>query len=282
MKLNSVAVIGLGLIGGSVCRAVKEFDSDIEVVGIDTDKRVIDYALKNKILDTGSTELREELNSDLVIIATYVDRIVETFEKVLPFLKDGCVVTDVGSVKSAVVEKIENMQNGGFYFLGSHPIAGSENPGIENSDEHLFRDKNVIVTPTGNTSEVALELVSSFWKSLGCNVIELDPEKHDEVFAYVSHLPHVIAYSLINAVSSSDVVDNIFLYSGGGLNDFTRIASSSPEMWNTIFIENKEKILDSINRFKESIEKTESAIKNSNLKELMMILENAKKIKNKN
>ena len=279
MKFDSVTVIGLGLIGGSVCRAIKKSDAAGEVVGIDSDEEVLKFAVDNGIVDKGSSGLENIIDSELVVIATYVDKITETVEKILPGLKKGCVITDVGSVKSEVVSRIESIMADDKYFIGSHPIAGAEYSGIENSDADLFNGKNIIVTPTEKSVESALNKVTSFWESIGGEVISLDPETHDRVFASVSHLPHLVAYSLVNSVGSSDVVENIFSYSGGGLKDYTRIAASSPEMWRTIFMQNREFILESIKNFKINIEKAESAIKDEDLNELIKILENAHKLK---
>ena len=279
MKFDSVTVIGLGLIGGSVCRAIKKSDAAVEVVGIDSDEEVLKFAVDNGIVDRGSSVLENIVDSELVVIATYVDKITETVQEIFPSLNKGCVITDVGSVKSEVVSKIEGIVPAGIYFVGSHPIAGSECSGIENSDADLFNGKNVIVTPTEKSEKHALDKVTSFWASIGGKVISLDPETHDRVFAYVSHLPHLVAYSLVNSVGSSDIVENIFSYSGGGLKDFTRISASSPEMWKTIFLQNKEFILESIKNFKLNIEKTESAIRNDDLNELMKLLENAHELK---
>ena len=279
MKYKSVTVIGLGLIGGSVCRAIKKFEASEVVTGIDKSSEVIEFALKNGIVDKAGTELDKAIDSEVVVIATYVDRISDTVEKIIPNLKKGCLITDVGSVKSSIVNRVESIIPDDIYFIGSHPIAGNESSGIENSDPDLFKDKIVVVTPTGNSNDELLSKTKSFWESIGGRVLSLDPGTHDRVFAYVSHLPHAVAYSLVNAVGSTDFVDNILSYSGGGLKDYTRIAASSPEMWKTIFIENKEPVLESIKTFKENLEKTESAIKNDDLNELMNILKQAQKLK---
>ena len=279
MKYGCVAVAGLGLIGGSVCRAIKKSGVSEVIFGIDTDKETLEFALKNRIIDRGSTELDKVVDPEFVVVATYVEIIPETVEKIIPQLSKGCVITDVGSVKSNIVSKVEGIIPENIYFVGSHPVAGTESSGIECSDAEIFSGKKVIVTPTERTAGHALDEVGSFWESIGCGVISLDPKTHDKVFAYVSHLPHAVAYSLINAVGSANVVDDIFSYSGGGLKDYTRIAASSPGMWKTIFLENKDSILESIKVFKGNLEKAESAIRNENLNELTDILEQAQKLK---
>ncbi|MGI9533614.1 MAG: prephenate dehydrogenase [Thermodesulfobacteriota bacterium] len=279
MKFNSVTVIGLGLIGGSICRAIKEYRASTEVIGIDADKEVLDFAVNNGIIDRGSSDYDIAIDSEIVVIATYVDTIPETFEKIVPSLNKGTVVTDTGSVKSNLVNKIDGLLNANVHFVGSHPIAGTQFSGIKSSDAELFKGKDIVITPTEKSKEAAIKSVTAFWGSLGGRVINLDPATHDKIFAYVSHLPHVVAYSLINSVASSNIADDIFNFSGGGLKDYTRIAASSPEMWKTIFMENKDSILESIEKFKKNIEKAESAIKNEDLNELNNILEHAQKLK---
>jgi len=279
MKFNTVSVIGLGLIGGSVCRAIKKFGTSSEVVGIESDSEVLEFAIKEGVVDKGSSDLSMVSGSDVVVVATYVDMIYETIEKLVPYLNNGCLVTDVGSVKSEIVGKISNLLTGEISYIGSHPIAGKEHSGIKNSDADLFTGNKVIITPTEISEETAIKKLTSFWSSLGGNVVSLDPYTHDKIFAYVSHLPHVVAYSLINTVASADAADDIFSFSGGGLQDYTRIAASSPEMWKSIFLQNRDSILESIKTFKLNLEKAESAIKNEDLNELQVILEGAQKLK---
>ncbi len=277
MKIDSVAVIGIGLIGGSVCRAVKKFEVAREVIGIDPDERVLRFAAAEGVVDKALVEPGGVIDSEVVVIATYVDTISDVVEKILPYLKEGCLITDVGSVKSAVVSGVSKVLNDKVFFIGSHPIAGKEHSGIKNSTPDLFNGKKVIVTPTNDSNEAALEKITDFWVSLGAEVVNLAPEFHDRIFAYVSHLPHLVAYSLVNSVSSANI-DNIFSYSGGGLKDYTRISASSPEMWKTIFLQNKRYILESMEAFKINMKRLESAVKNEDIDELMQILENAENV----
>jgi len=278
VKIDSVAVIGIGLIGGSVCRAVKKFEVSREVIGIDSDERVLQFAVAEGIVDRALVEPSGVIDSEVVVIATYVDTISDIIERILPNLKEGCLITDVGSVKSNVVNGVNKVLNDKVFFIGSHPIAGKEHSGIKNSTPDLFNGKKVIVTPTNDSNEAAVEKITDFWVSLGAEVVTLAPEFHDRIFAYVSHLPHLAAYSLVNSVSSANV-DNIFSYSGGGLKDYTRISASSPQMWKTIFLQNKRYILESMEAFKINIEKLESAIKNEDIDELMHILESAENVR---
>jgi len=278
MSVNKITVIGLGLIGGSLCRAIKKYGAANEIIGFDMDAGVRSYAEQNGIVDSCLENLKQNNDSQLVIVATYVDKISETVKEILPYLEKGCVITDVGSVKTPVMKSVESFINNDFHFVGSHPIAGSEKSGIKNSDPDLFNGSNTIVTPTDKSSKESIEKVSTFWSAVGSNVLIMNPELHDNIFAYVSHLPHVVAYTLINTVSSSDI-ENIFSFSGGGLKDYTRIAYSSPEMWKTIFMQNKNSVLESIKNFKKNLELIESAIEGDDLNKLQNLLENAQKNK---
>lgn len=258
--------------------AVKKYGAADKVAGFDTDKRVLDFALSEGIIDEHINSLNEENDSGLIVIATYVDKISDILREIIPHLNEGAVVTDVGSVKANIVRSADELTGGKVSFVGSHPIAGKENPGIENSDPDLFQGCPVVITPTEASDRRAVDTVSKFWGTLGSRVISTTPGQHDKIFALVSHLPHVVAYTLINTVSSSDIED-IFSYSGGGLKDYTRIASSSPDMWKSIFMQNRDSVLDCIDKFKKNIELIESAIKNEDLNKLQSLLENARDAK---
>lgn len=280
MTFKSVSIIGLGLIGGSLATALKTFKVAEEVVGFDIDSEVVNYAIRNNVVDKGvvvSDEL--EIDSEIVVVATYVDQLVDTIRAIIPSLKKGTVITDVGSVKARVVNQFDIIFDGEIYFVGSHPIAGTENSGLKFSDPNLFKDKKTVVTPSPNTDLSALEKVIGFWESVGSSVIQLDPDTHDLIFAYVSHLPHVVAYSLMNSLSSVDGIENIVSYSGGGLRDYTRIAASSPEMWVPILSQNKESVLKAIKGLKVNLSEIEDAIESDDQQRLVGLLKAAQELK---
>lgn len=278
MKFNNIAVIGLGLIGGSLCRALKDSGRVEKVIGIDSDKSVIDYALYNEIIDGGTTSFMRGLgDSEIAVICTHVKSIPGVAEDIYTLLPDGCILTDVGSVKEKIVSDVESSLPDNLFYVGGHPIAGTENCGISNSDKALFRDKKVFLTPTSSTDSKALEKISNMWETVGSNIFTLSPGLHDSIFSLVSHLPHVVAYSLVNSVLMNSEVDDIFEYAGGGLRDYTRVASSSPEMWKEIFVMNRENVLHAIRGFKNSIEEIESAIESGDEKRLLAHLSRAAK-----
>ena len=243
MTFEKVAVVGLGLIGGSLAAALRESGEVGEVFGIERDTESLRFALENGITDTGASEIGPGMSgSEIVVVATYVDTIAQVAGEVSGFVSPDTVVCDVGSVKASVVREMEKGPRN-IRFVGAHPIAGRETSGVTESDPGLFSGKRCIVTPTESTSPEALSTVRALFSLVGSEVVEMDPESHDEVFSLVSHLPHAVAYSLVSAVASRGGDRNLFDFSGGGLADFTRIAGSSPEMWAGIFIENREALL---------------------------------------
>jgi prephenate dehydrogenase len=281
MDYSKITVIGLGLIGGSLAWALKRAGNVGEVYGVDIDDGAIDYAIREHIIDVGSTDLRAGVNNaDVVVIATYVGIIPKIAKSLASILSPDTTVTDVGSVKAKVVTEIENLLPKDVSFVGGHPIAGTERSGIFQASSELFKGKKCILTPTVNTSDESLVRVRKLWESVGAKVYTMTPEDHDRVFAYVSHLPHTVAYALLNSVASREGrTAEIFHFAGGGLKDFTRIGESSPEMWSDIFMANRENVLAAIVDFKKEIEKIRVTIEKGNFERLKDILSNAARFK---
>jgi prephenate dehydrogenase len=275
-EFNKVAIIGLGLIGGSLAQALKKSKQVKHVFGIDPDKETIEYALKNKIIDEGSQEIVQGVSqAEIVVIATHVGAIVKTAKALIPVMSPGTIITDVGSVKGKIVREIEEIMPPHTHFVGGHPIAGRENSGIKNADPGLFRGKRYMLTPTEKTPLVVKSRVATLWELVGSEVHEMDIDVHDRVFGFVSHLPHVVAYSLIDALLSQDDPETLFNFGGGGLRDYTRIAASSSEMWCDILNANKENILSAIEQLKKSLGKIEKAIADEDPDKLRKILSKA-------
>lgn len=281
MSYSKITVIGLGLIGGSLAWALKRAGNVGVVYGVDIDDGAIDYAIREHIIDVGSRDLRDAVNnSDVVVIATYVGIIPKIAKSLASILSPNTAVTDVGSVKAKVVAEIERMLPKDVGFVGGHPISGTERSGIFHSSADLFKEKKCILTPTVNTNDESLVRVRKLWESIGAKVYTMTPEAHDRVFAYVSHLPHAVAYALLNSVASQDGgTSEIFNFAGGGLKDFTRIGESSPEMWSDILVANRENVLAAIVDFKSEIEKIRVAVEKGNLKRLKDVLSNAARFK---
>lgn len=276
MTFGKVTVVGLGLIGGSLAAALRESGEVGEVFGVERDAESLRFALENGITDTGASEIGPGMSgSEIVVVATYVATIAGVAREVSGFVSPGTVVCDVGSVKASVVREMENGPRN-IRFVGAHPIAGKETSGVMESDSALFSGKRCVVTPTESTSPEALSMVKKLFSLVGSEVVEMDPESHDEVFSLVSHLPHAVAYSLVSAVASRGGDKNLFDFSGGGLADFTRIAGSSPEMWAGIFIENRDALLDAIRGFAGKLGEIEKAVASGNVEDLAALLREAR------
>lgn len=276
MTFEKVAVVGLGLIGGSLAVALRESGEVGEIFGVERDAESLRFALENGIADAGASEIGPGMSgSEIVVVATYVATIAGVAREVSGFVSPDTVVCDVGSVKASVVREMENGPRN-IRFVGAHPIAGKETSGVMESDSALFSGKRCVVTPTESTSPEALSMVKKLFSLVGSEVVEMDPESHDEVFSLVSHLPHAVAYSLVSAVASGGRDRNLFDFSGGGLADFTRIAGSSPEMWAGIFIENRDALLGAIRGFAGKLGEIEKAIASGNVEDLADLLREAR------
>lgn len=266
MALSSrMAVIGVGLIGGSLARILRDRGEVGEVVGIGRQAPNLRRAVELGVIDRYTHDPCEGvLGADLVFLATPVCSIASILAGIAPFLSPGCVVTDGGSVKEAIVSTGESLMPVGAHFVGGHPIAGTEDSGVEASFATLFQGKRCIVTPTIRTDPYALERVVRMWEVAGSEVVRMDAAKHDRIVAAISHLPHMVAYSLVNAVGGYDRFDeSILSYSAGGFRDFTRIASSDPAMWRDIALMNRSAVLEMMNFFSRYFDRLRSLVESA-------------------
>lgn len=253
--IERLAVIGVGLIGGSFALALRKAAAVGTIIGIDTDSDNLDQALSLGIVDEIAHEAAEGVrNVQAVFISVPVCSIPAVVGKIVPFLPDGCIVSDGGSVKSAIVRECEALMPTGCFFVGGHPIAGTEHSGATAAFASLFNGKRCILTPTPATDAGAYDTMAQLWQSAGANVCSMEPGHHDRIFAEISHLPHAVAYALVHAVGTADVEgENVLSYTAGGFRDFTRIASSDPIMWRDIALMNREALLASIDGFSASL-----------------------------
>ena len=251
--INRLAIIGVGLIGGSLARVLREKGEVNEVVGIGRGKANLERAVELGVIDRYYHDPAEGVvGADLIFLATPVCTIADIVKEIAPALAPGSIVTDGGSVKGDIVRSCEPLIPGNSHFVGGHPIAGTENSGVEASFSTLYQGRRCIITPTEHTDRWALDKVVRMWELAGSDVVLMDVEKHDRVVAAISHLPHMVAYSLVNAVGEYDGCDeNILKYSAGGFRDFTRIASSDPVMWRDIAVQNRASILEMMDLFAE-------------------------------
>ena len=246
-----LAVIGVGLIGGSLALALKQAGAVGEVIGCGRGKPNLEKALELGIIDAYFRDPLEAVQgADVVFLATPVKTLASVTQRCLRGLKPGAIITDGGSVKGDVVKAIEPLLPKGVHFVPGHPIAGTENSGAEAAFSSLYKGKHCILTPTDKTDCRALELIKQMWLVAGSDVVQMSPQKHDKILAAISHLPHMVAYSLVNAVGSYDhYEENILEFSAGGFRDFTRIASSDPTMWRDIAETNREALLEMMEQF---------------------------------
>jgi len=267
-----VAIVGVGLIGGSLGMAIKKRRLAREVIGVSHRHAVLDAALKAEAIDAGFTDINKGIvNADLVVLAAPVHAIVKLLTTINPNLRRGCLVTDVGSAKFEIVEAAEKVLSNPNFFVGSHPLAGSEKKGVDHASADLFEGSLCIMTPTAKTNQMAREKIKHLWSKVGAKVKIISAEEHDEMLSYVSHLPHLLAYGLMETIPKES-----FEFASQGLKDTTRIASSSPQMWNDICMANSRNILKSLDELVQHLSSLRKAIVNRDQKSLTQHFTKAK------
>ena len=259
MKL---ALIGVGLIGGSFASALRASGEVDEVVGFDLDQEALRKGLAAGILDRAVTSLGEAVSSaDLVVLAVPVGAMRAALAAIAGQLPPAALVTDVGSTKVSVIADAQATLGGAFpRFVPAHPIAGGERPGVEHADPRLFQDRLAISTPVTDTDPGALAAVERLWRSVGARLERLAPDVHDCIFAAVSHLPHVLAFALVEMIARSPDADAKFAHAGAGFRDFTRIAASSPQMWRDVCLANRVALASELNTYRENLASLQDAI----------------------
>ena len=263
---NKISIIGCGLIGSSILRAVEEKKLATKITAYDKSSKVIDYLKKNFSVEICSNISDVVKDSDLVVIASPLSSYKEILLSIHTSLKENVILTDTGSAKSKVINEIENILPEFIHFVPGHPIAGTEMSGPDAGFEDLFDNRWCVLTPSKRTNLDKLNDVKIFWENLGSMVEIMDPEYHDKVLAITSHIPHLIAYNIVGTandlanISKKEVVK----YSAGGFRDFTRIAASDPIMWRDIFINNSSAVLEMLNYFSNDLDKLKSAIEDNN------------------
>jgi prephenate dehydrogenase len=248
---SRIVIVGLGLIGGSLARALKDTKVDCHITGVGRRTDVLSRAQSEGSIDAWTTDLAAAcIDADIVLLAVPVLTIRDQLQQLAPVITSRTVITDAASVKQHIVNDVravfgEVPAN----FVPGHPIAGSEQSGYEASSASLFRHRNVILTPLEHTDSGALSLISSMWETAGAKVLQMAVERHDEVLAATSHLPHLLAFALVDTLSQQGESEEIFRYAAGGLRDFTRIASSDPVMWRDIFLTNADATVGILDEF---------------------------------
>ncbi len=278
---KQITIIGVGLIGGSLALAAKKAGRVETLVGYGKKRGDLYKAVSMGVLDRYFLTLPKAVEgADLVVLATPVGIMEPMANAIAPHLKKDAIVTDVGSVKGKMVSRIETILSNRAFFVGGHPMAGGEKSGVQAAIPSLFEKSVTLLTPTEKTNRKALKDVATLWKAVGASVTEIDPMAHDQAVAAVSHLPHLVAYALMELFSHPRMAKSDPLpFAAGSLRDFTRVADSSPELWRDIFLLNKMALVEMVDLYQETLEKLKKAILNGQNDEILKILNRAKTIR---
>ena len=279
---NIVSIIGCGLIGSSILRAIKNKKLAKEIRVFDNSKEVIAYLKKENICTNISNDIRQCVtNADLIIIATPLSSYKEIILSIKDSLKKNVILTDTGSVKKEVMRIIHNINLKDVNWIPSHPIAGTEESGPKAGQADMFKNRWCIISPPQNCAEQPVEILKVFWEKIGSKVKIMTPEEHDEILSLTSHLPHAIAYNIVRTVMSVEdkLKQEVIQYSAGGLRDFTRIAASNPLMWRDIFLDNSENVSKGIDSFIEKLNELKKAVNDKNGDKLFQIFNSTKEVR---
>ncbi len=278
MIIDRLTVIGVGLIGGSLAQALREAGEVGEVVGCDLNIDNLQRAMDLRVIDRFSTNVGEAVQgADVVFLAVPLGAMRSTFEAMKGHLKPGAVLTDGGSAKGSVVEDCRaafgEIPPG---LIPGHPIAGTENSGVDAAFKELYQNRRIIITPVEGGDPQALELVCKMWRACGAKVTEMAVEHHDEVLAATSHLPHMLAFGLVDTLARMEENEEVFRYAAGGFRDFTRIASSNPVMWRDVCVANRQALGDIMEHYIEEMSELAKIIRDGDSDQLFEIFSRAK------
>lgn len=270
---KKIGIVGIGLIGGSLGLAIKRYSVAKEVIGVSRSQNTLKEALRRKVVDIATKDLNILKDADMVILATPVETIKKLSPLVCKIIKKDSILTDVGSTKREIVLKLESLFNN---YIGSHPLAGSQNRGVNFADAEIFKNSLCILTPTKNTPSWVLLKTKKFWQAIGAKVDFLSPSLHDHILAYTSHLPHLVAFTFCELLPSK-----YLKYCASSFKDMTRVALSSPQLWHDIFISNRKEILSCLDKFKERILYLENLLSQNKDKEILIFLKKSQKKRKK-
>ncbi len=279
-QFKKIIIFGVGLIGGSFALALRKANAVGEVVGFGRSTATLEQAKQLGILDRIGVDLAELGDADLVLLATPVGQMAEIMARIAPHLGAHTLVTDGGSTKSDVVAAARaNLGGRVAQFVPAHPIAGAEQSGAAAARADLYAGKKVVLTPLPENSQDALARARNAWELCGAVVSELTPQQHDAVFAAVSHLPHLLSFALVHDLAQRDNRDLLLSFAASGFRDFTRIASSNPEMWRDICMANREALLDELGLYMEELESLHEALAEADADKLEQVFSEARKVR---
>ncbi len=284
IKIHCLAVIGLGLIGGSLARALKHAGVCDKVIGCGRRVENLEQGMALGVIDDYSTDIATAVSdADVVMVAVPLGAMAQTFAALRDNLKSGAIITDGGSAKTSVVEAARaHLSSGQFArFVPGHPIAGAEKSGVTASKVDLYHDHRVILTPLAETAPEATRLIEAMWQHTGAQVMHMDMRSHDAVLAATSHLPHVLAFAFVDLLAKLPEEDNVFNFAAGGFRDFSRIASSDTQMWHDICLANREAILTILTQFQDNLDSLRQAIDKQDSEALKQTFAHAKAARDK-
>lgn len=275
MILNSVGIVGLGLMGGSLGLSLKHLLPNTKLIGFDHNETHIKDAVKLKLVDNITTNLEDIFNCELIVLAIPVDGIIEILKNLKSIPKNSTII-DLGSTKKQICDNIplDIREN----FVATHPMTGTEKNGPSAAFDGLYTNKTVVLCDVEKSGKKQLQLVEQLYKKLKMSIIYMDSISHDEHAAFISHMPHAISFALANSVMKQKDPKSIVALAGGGFRDMSRIAKSSPAMWESIFKQNKKNVLDSVDYFKKELETFEQLLENEDFDELRGWMANANKL----
>lgn len=281
LHINQLTIIGVGLIGGSLARAARRAGICGEIVGCGRSLENLQQALELGVIDRLEQDPgRAVQGADMVVIAVPLGAMETVLRQIAPHLAVDAVVTDVGSAKTGVAATAQSvLKTQRSRFVPGHPIAGTERSGVGASFAELFQNRCVILTPLPDSDAYAVARVKALWHSCGARVVKMDIVHHDEVLAATSHLPHLLAYALVDTLARMDDSEEIFRYAAGGFRDFTRIASSDPVMWRDICLANREAIVDMLERFAKDLDALAQSVRRGDGEQLLALFSRAKAVR---
>lgn len=280
--MKKIVIFGVGLIGGSVALALKKAGSTAQIVGLGRSTESLQTALALGVIDVASTDVASAVqNADLILIATPVAQTPAILKAIQPHLSPNTIITDAGSTKSDVLAYAQaTLGAQAKQFVGGHPIAGAEKSGVSAATVDLYSNKNVVLTPIQDNSVDAIQQVKNLWQSCGANVSEMSAATHDSIFAAVSHLPHLLAFALVDDIASRPNAEQLFGFAASGFRDFTRIAGSHPEMWRDISLANKTALLSELNAYQAELAQLKQLLENEDGAGLQALFERASTARN--
>lgn len=280
--MKKLVIFGVGLIGGSVALALKKAGSTAQIIGCGRSHQNLQTALDLNVIDASSNNIAESMkDADLVLIAAPVAQTPEILHAIKPYLAAHTVITDAGSTKVDVLHCAKEILGQQFsQFVGGHPIAGAEKSGVSAATADLYHNKNVVLTPDAATNPQAVKNVCALWQSCGANVSEMSAETHDGIFAAVSHLPHLLAFALVDEVASRPNAEQLFGFAASGFRDFTRIAGSHPEMWRDISLANRTALLSEITAYQKELSHLKQMLEHQDGESLHALFERASAARN--